>query len=396
MTEGSISTTYNSDKANEITSDSSGLVYPADGNGNLLGINSPGGGTDFSWDALNRLITVRGSNIASPLAQYVYNGDNLRVQKTNAAGVVTRYVMDGTTPLLETDQNNVVKRMYNPSISVTDASGNKFYYLHDIHGNTNGLLDKDGNIVQSYTYDAFGALIDGTTDKFNGLRYVGLGNVYSDHDVGLQYMWNRWYDPQLGRFISRDPIGFAGGLNLYSYSRNNPMSRVDPMGLCSENHTNGDLSNFSVAWNGDSSSSGGLNPANDTYMSSTAAGFYGGTGPGSFQLNGTAFGAYTDLSLSLAGVGGYPGAFASAGIAGLAGQSGLTENNPGGIYLGLGGGLAGAYLGMEGAPALGLGIALGEFDRAVSPSLGNFGRNLALMEIAFNQRLQQQRQGGCK
>jgi RHS repeat-associated protein len=49
---------------------------------------------------------------------------------------------------------------------------------------------------------------------------------------GLLYMRARYYDPEIGRFISKDPIGFAGGdLNLYAYVQNNPVSRIDPLGL---------------------------------------------------------------------------------------------------------------------------------------------------------------------
>jgi RHS repeat-associated protein len=123
-----------------------------------------------------------------------------------------------------------VKKLYNPGVSVTDDKGNKFFYLHNGHGDVANLIDKDGNIVDAYSYDAFGKTI-GVSKNANGSRYVGAANVFSDGDVGLQYMWNRWYDPELGRFISRDPIGFAGGLNLYGYVYNNPLTFVDPFGL---------------------------------------------------------------------------------------------------------------------------------------------------------------------
>lgn len=81
-----------------------------------------------------------------------------------------------------------------------------------------------------YSYDAFGKTV-GVSKNSNGLRYVGQYGVDSDDTIGLQYMWNRWYDPDLGRFIGRDPIGFRGGLNLYRYARNNPLRWMDPLGL---------------------------------------------------------------------------------------------------------------------------------------------------------------------
>jgi RHS repeat-associated protein len=93
---------------------------------------------------------------------------------------------------------------------------------------------KNGSIVQSYQYSAFGNVAGGLTDKLNGSRYVGMADVDSDDDSGLQYMCNRWYDPQMGRFISRDPLGFGGGdLNLYRYVQNNPINLIDPTGTWS-------------------------------------------------------------------------------------------------------------------------------------------------------------------
>jgi RHS repeat-associated protein len=158
-------------------------------------------------------------------------GDNLRVRKTTGAGDVTNYLYDGLQLLAETDGAGAVKKLYNPGISVTDDKGNKFFYLHDGRGNVANLIDKDGNIVDSYSYDAFGKAV-GVSKNQNEFLHDGLEAVMADMDVQLEYMWNRWYDPDLGRFISRDPIGFAGGdLNLYAFVGNNPIGRVDPLGL---------------------------------------------------------------------------------------------------------------------------------------------------------------------
>jgi RHS repeat-associated protein len=99
------------------------------------------------------------------------------------------------------------------------------------HGDVVSLIDNDGNIIDSYSYDPFGKTT-GVSKNSNGARYVGGVSVFSDDDTGLQYMWNRWYDPELGRFISRDPLGFGGGdTNLYAYVGNNPLNGVDPYGL---------------------------------------------------------------------------------------------------------------------------------------------------------------------
>ena len=60
------------------------------------------------------------------------------------------------------------------------------------------------------------------------LRYAGQ---YYDKETGLHYNWHRYYDPRLGRYITSDPIGLAGGLNTYAYVGNNPLRYIDPNGL---------------------------------------------------------------------------------------------------------------------------------------------------------------------
>jgi RHS repeat-associated protein len=217
--------------ANEILNLSALHSFSHDDAGNIVLGSGPGSSSSYTWDALNRLKQVSGAGGGSSvLAQYRYDGDNLRVRKTTGAGVVTNYLYDGLQLLAETDGVGAVKKLYNPGVSVTDDKGNKFYYLHDGRGNVANLIDRDGNIVDVYTYEAFGMAV-GVSKNSNEFLHDGLDSVMTDMDVQLEYMWNRWYDPQLGRFISRDPIGFAGGLNLYGYVGNNPLTFTDPYGL---------------------------------------------------------------------------------------------------------------------------------------------------------------------
>lgn len=67
----------------------------------------------------------------------------------------------------------------------------------------------------------------------NRFRYVGKFGVM-DEGNGLLFMRARYYDPDVGRFITKDPIGFTGGVNLYGYAGNNPYTYIDPVGLCAE------------------------------------------------------------------------------------------------------------------------------------------------------------------
>ncbi len=65
-------------------------------------------------------------------------------------------------------------------------------------------------------------------DVVNNLRFPGQ---YYDSETGLHYNWHRFYDSETGRYVSADPIGLAGGMNLYSYANQNPINYIDPMGL---------------------------------------------------------------------------------------------------------------------------------------------------------------------
>ena len=113
--------------------------------------------------------------------------------------------------------------------------------MTDHLGSTAALTDSSGAITYSTSYDSFGNAI---SNQATGSAASGAGkaapNIATTYrytgreygvDTGLYYYRNRWYDPEVGKFISEDPIGFAGGdINLYGYVGNNPLSFVDPSG----------------------------------------------------------------------------------------------------------------------------------------------------------------------
>lgn len=100
------------------------------------------------------------------------------------------------------------------------------YFLADHLGSTNALTDASGNVSSSASYDSFGNATGNLST-----RYQFTGREY-DNFTGLHYYRARWYDGNLGRFISEDPIGFAGGdVNLYGYVGNKPLNFFDPFGL---------------------------------------------------------------------------------------------------------------------------------------------------------------------
>ena len=96
-------------------------------------------------------------------------------------------------------------------------------------GSITSLTNGSGQLAASYVYDSFGNLTASTGTITNPFQYTGRE---FDPETGLYYYRARYYDPVSGRFLSEDPIGFAGGINFYAYVRNNPVGLRDPKGLC--------------------------------------------------------------------------------------------------------------------------------------------------------------------
>ncbi|WP_347258184.1 RHS repeat-associated core domain-containing protein [Methylocaldum sp.] len=184
------------------------------------------GATTFSFDPAHRL-TGRGTT------SYTYDGVGNRIRATRN-GTVTKYVYDAAGNLLaEADQNNTIKRYYIHGLGLTalvEAQTNALYVYHfDGTGHTVALSNAGQQTVNTYAYDPYGRLM-ATTTVPQPFQYAGQVGVMAEGD-NLYYMRARYYDAHIGRFISEDPIGFEGGLNLYAYVGGNPVTLVDPSGL---------------------------------------------------------------------------------------------------------------------------------------------------------------------
>jgi RHS repeat-associated protein len=110
---------------------------------------------------------------------------------------------------------------------VTPASEYYFYH-YDGLGSTVAITDSSAQIVNAYAYSPYG-LVGAQETISNPFTYVGHFGVMAEGN-GLYYMRARYYDPEVGRFINKDPIGYAGGMNLYGYVENNPVNWIDPSG----------------------------------------------------------------------------------------------------------------------------------------------------------------------
>jgi RHS repeat-associated protein len=110
------------------------------------------------------------------------------------------------------------------------------YFVHNSQLGTPELMTDDGRaVVWEIQTTPFGEVVDEDPDPeapnavIQSIRFPGQ---YYDAETGLHYNWHRYYDPSIGRYISADPIGQAGGvLNLYSYALNDPINVADPLGL---------------------------------------------------------------------------------------------------------------------------------------------------------------------
>ncbi|MDD4020101.1 MAG: hypothetical protein PHV28_19410, partial [Kiritimatiellae bacterium] len=124
------------------------------------------------------------------------------------------------------------------AVTVFSAATNTYYAVKDHLGSVHALVDASGNAALTVTYDAWGnvqsAVSNGQLAARN--RYLFQGREYS-FATGLYNFRARWYDPRLGRWLSNDPIGISGGLNLYEFCGNDPVNWRDPDGLRVEIHS---------------------------------------------------------------------------------------------------------------------------------------------------------------
>jgi RHS repeat-associated protein len=198
-------------------------------------------GTDLSLSYLqNRLFHA--SRVKD--TYYSYNGDDFLIKKQLKNGSLveneTNYVRLGDLVLQERDANNAVIREYTwgpnqgggiGGLLNLAQGGLNYSYLYDGKDNITSLIDGTQSVAAAYAYDPFGNLMarTGTLDQ-----PYGFSTKPYDENTGLYYYGYRFYRPSIGRWISRDPIREQGGLNLYGFVQNNPVNRLDPLGLADD------------------------------------------------------------------------------------------------------------------------------------------------------------------
>jgi RHS repeat-associated protein len=245
------------------------LGYGYDNFGNQTTKTVPGA-TDKSWvhawDYQNRLVKVektKGSEKRT--VTFTYDPFGRRIGKQL---VITR---DGTQATTKTfiwsyvyDGDDIALEIYTPPSGpqektfythgpgidehlAMERDGSNYYYHADILNSIIAVTGQNGQVKMFFDYDSYG-MIKPTEYDANGIAKsaVTFRNTYTytgrewDKETGLYYYRARYYDPLEGRFISKDPIGFAGGdVNLYGYVSNNPVNAIDPTGYSTWINGNG-------------------------------------------------------------------------------------------------------------------------------------------------------------
>ena len=224
--------TYTYNAGDQLVSASDGSSFTYDNDGNLRTRTQGGGTTTYSWDSNDRLVRVDlpdGSYVA-----YTYDSMDNRVSRRGTDGSMTYYVYDGLDLVQEVNAAGVVIANYvydglDHPLSMA-RGGVTAYYVYDGQGNVTALVNAAGAVLASYRYDPWGNTLSvgGSQPSLaNPFRFSGRE---WDAETGLYFLRARYYDPQLGRFISPDP---ASIIRDYVYAANNPINNSDPTGLSS-------------------------------------------------------------------------------------------------------------------------------------------------------------------
>ncbi len=240
-----------------------GKQFEYDADGNLMRTDA----FAYSYDAANRLVSVTDKDLTNGSLRVVnkYDAMDRRVQKevyalsieTGTANddvyewnLVKRhtFVYDDWNPVLEkisytNGTEDIVSYVWGSDLSGSlqgaggvggllwvKRNGEIFIPCYDVNGNIVSYLNRQGESVASYSYDAFGGVISSSGECAEQFSYR-FSTKYRDPETELYYYGCRFYSPALSRWLNRDPIEEEGGLNLYAFCLNNGINSFDVLGL---------------------------------------------------------------------------------------------------------------------------------------------------------------------
>lgn len=233
--------------------DGTTIVYQYDGNGSVTEKKTITTGsspeevlsrTAYIYDLTGRLAEVQekspdGATVLSWM-RYTYSTDGIRIKTEDSASIVKTFLADpangtGYAQVLE-EYDGTTRTSYvigDDVLAQRNGTSQPQYLIYDGHGSTRQLADASGNIVENYSYDAYGMAV-GFVPSASATKMLYCGEQY-DSSLSQYYLRARYYDQSNGRFTTLDP--YAGdtsdpqSLHKYTYCHNDPANGVDPSGL---------------------------------------------------------------------------------------------------------------------------------------------------------------------
>jgi RHS repeat-associated protein len=220
-------------------------TFTYDANGNTLS----DGERTMVWDAKNRLRSVTRSGSTW---KWDYDSQDRRVREYENGVLKKQFIWSGIELLQERDAANAVSRTHYFGGFLEGAegsSGARYRVLSDHLGNVREVLASNNTVAARYEYTAYQGPVKVGTSTVEA-TFQTIGNYVHHAGSGLELALYRAYDADLGRWLSRDPLGEEGGLNLYGFVGNNPVSAVDWLGLEDQGPRSGPLrSAIGKIWN---------------------------------------------------------------------------------------------------------------------------------------------------
>ena len=232
-------------KANELlTLSGSSALLGYNANGDLTRSPKPADWTtayDYTWDAWDRLVKVVDHSTSAVVATYAYDARDRRITKTTS--LVRHYYYTDTWQVLEerTGSNTTPDRQFVwglrsiDDLVLRDRSTERLYAFHDVFHCT-AIGDTTGTVKERYGYDAYGnpRVMDASFNVLSGSSYdweTRYADGRWDGETGLDPMRYRYLHPKLGGWLTRDPLEYWAGNNLYAYVLDAPVNTIDPLGL---------------------------------------------------------------------------------------------------------------------------------------------------------------------
>ncbi len=211
--------------------------YTYDDDGNMTG----NGAWTYTWNGENRMIQAES---ADKKLEFAYDFMGRRFSKkvyTGSTGNWTlsthqKFVYNGDKQMAEYDANDALQKSYTWQPDELDVplwiKYNSTYYFYIVDGNKNvrAMVDASGNEVAQYDYNPFGKVVV-SKESYASTNKFRFSSEYHDDETGLVYYNYRYYNVDLGRWMSCDPIEEEGGYNLYGMVHNNPINKTDYLGM---------------------------------------------------------------------------------------------------------------------------------------------------------------------